>query len=87
MRSVQLAYDRAVQDMAAHSPNLTFVDASNGLLIGGKPGPFFVSDGVHLSADGYRVWTQVVRGALGTHLPRGVVDKCTAPQARPKAQD
>jgi lysophospholipase L1-like esterase len=76
MRTVQLAYDQAVRDTAARSSNLTFVDASEGLLVGGRPGPYFVGDGVHLNAAGYGVWAQIVRSALSTQLPRPVVDRC-----------
>jgi lysophospholipase L1-like esterase len=76
MRGTQLEFDRAVNQTAAHTPHLTFLDASTGLLINGRPGPFFEPDGIHLSTAGYRVWAGVVHKALVKMLPPDTVTKC-----------
>lgn len=76
MRTAQLRYDRTMQRLAARTPALGFVDASAGLLVDRTPGPFFVEDGVHLNAQGYRIWARAIRHALDRALPRRVVDGC-----------
>jgi lysophospholipase L1-like esterase len=80
MRTEQLAYDGALRNMAAHHPDLTFVDAAQAFLVNGRPGPFYADDGVHLNGAGYRAWVPIVRHALATHLPREAVDRCLRPQ-------
>jgi len=82
MRPRQQAYDAAMRRAAARVPGLTYVDASAGLLVDGRPGPFFQDDGVHLNAAGYRVWTKAVRAALGSALPRTVVNQCARRHVR-----
>jgi hypothetical protein len=81
-RPVQLAFDQAVRDTARHTRNLTFVDASAGLLVGGQPGPFFEKDRIHLSAAGYRVWAASVHEALVVSMPRGAVNRCMNQRSR-----
>lgn len=76
IRSIQLAFDRAVTQTAMHNHNLTFIDASAGLLVNGRPGPFFEPDGVHLSTAGYRVWAGTVHQALVKMLPVDTVKQC-----------
>lgn len=77
MRPIQTAYDAAMRRMAAGTPSLTYVPASAGLLVDGRPGPFFVEDGVHLNAAGYRVWAKAVHAALTATLPRRIAESCT----------
>lgn len=79
LRPVQNAYDAAMKRMAAQIPTLFFVDASAGLLVHRRPGPFFVEDGIHLSQAGYRVWARAVRAALADVLPPRVTAHCAAP--------
>jgi lysophospholipase L1-like esterase len=81
-RPVQLAFDQTVRDTARHTRNLTFVDASAGLLVGGQPGPFFEKDRIHLSAAGYRVWAASVHDALVVSMPRGAVNRCMNQRSR-----
>ena len=83
LRSVQAAYDAAMKRTAAQTPSLFFVDASAGLLTDGKPGPYFVEDGVHMNPAGYRVWAKAVHHALGSMLPRQVVDECARRRVSP----
>ena len=45
----------------ADRPGMDYVDVATPLLgEDGTPGPFFVEDGLHLNANGYLVWTQVL---------------------------
>jgi lysophospholipase L1-like esterase len=75
-RPVQRAYDAGTARIAAGTPALRFVDASAGLLVDGRPGAFFIADGVHMNPAGYRVWARTVRRALADILPRNVVARC-----------
>lgn len=83
MRSVQLAYDRSVSQIAVNNHHLTFIDASAGLLVNGRPGPFFEPDGVHLSKPGYHVWAGAVHQALMKMLPEDTVKQCKYGSAGP----
>ncbi len=76
MRGTQRQFDRAVAQTAARTPHLTFLDASTGLLISGRPGPYFEPDGIHLSTAGYHVWAGVVHKALVKMLPQDTVTQC-----------
>lgn len=76
LRPIQKTYDAAMRRLAAQTPALTLVDASAGLLVDGRPGPYFVEDGVHLNAAGYRVWAKAVHAALESTLPPRVVERC-----------
>ena len=44
--------------------DIGFVDVAPSLLIGGRPGPYYVEDGIHLNEAGYRTWGGAVRRAL-----------------------
>jgi len=76
LRSEQRAFDFAVQRRAARTSSMTYLDASAGLLVQGRPGPYFVADGIHMNAAGYRVWAKSVANALRDVLPRDVVEGC-----------
>ena len=77
LRAVQRDYDRALSAMAARDPDLVFVDATSGLLAGGKPGPYFDRDRIHLDPAGYRVWADVVHAALARTLSPAEQARCT----------
>lgn len=52
-----------VQKIAAQNPKLTYADTASPMLKLGSPPPqkLFKSDGLHLSPEGYRMWSDVVR--------------------------
>ena len=59
--------NRLIHDQTEKSPHLAFVDV-DGPMIGadGKPRrELFLDDGLHLNDAGYRLWTSLVRPALG----------------------
>jgi len=71
-----------IASIAAADPSLHFIDIASPMLAlreagesdGPPPRSLFLFDGLHLSARGYEVWTEVVRAALdemlGDALPR-----------------
>lgn len=61
-----LETNRLIAEACARDSNLTFVDTASGLLDEmGRPDPrWFVSDRLHLNADGYAEWTRVLKPAL-----------------------
>jgi lysophospholipase L1-like esterase len=67
-RFAQLPLQTQVNDQirrrAAKRSDLHYIDVVSPMLDHGKPKDIFVSDGLHMSAAGYRIWTRVVRAAL-----------------------
>lgn len=59
--------NQLVQDHCRENPGLVYIDTFHPLLdASGAPDPkWFVDDLLHLNADGYRLWTSVVRRKLG----------------------
>ncbi len=60
------AANRLIADFAAKDPRLVFIDVEEPMLgTDGKPRPeLFMPDGLHLNAEGYRLWA----GLVGPHL-------------------
>lgn len=60
------ATNRLIADFAAKDPRLVFIDVEKPMLgVDGKPRPeLFMPDGLHLNAEGYRLWA----GLVGPHL-------------------
>lgn len=58
--------NQLIEAYMAEQPGMTYVDVATATLNedGTPNGAFFVEDGLHLNANGYLVWTQV----LGAHL-------------------
>ena len=68
-RPRQQAYDAGVARLAAQRPDLDYVDIRAAMLDGGRPGPYYVEDGVHMNPAGYAIWTRALRPALDRILP------------------
>ena len=64
--------NRMIQDFCQNHPDLklSFVDVDQAMLgEDGKPRPeLFVKDGLHLSEEGYRLWTQLLRPVIDAQL-------------------
>ena len=61
-----LRYDRLIREYAATEATVTFINSWD-VFCGpdGEGDPrFFADDGLHLSARGYEVWSQLVRAQL-----------------------
>jgi lysophospholipase L1-like esterase len=59
-----------VQEYCNRDPSLHFLDIVNPMLRQGKPRPeLFVQDGLHLSEEGYRLWSRILRPLLLPERP------------------
>lgn len=76
-RPKQTAFNRAVRRLAASRSDVLFVDIAPLLLQGGRPGPYYQQDGIHMNAAGYAIWAGAIRKALATKLPRDVIRRCS----------
>jgi len=61
----------AIRARAAERADLHYIDVVAPMLEDGKPGDLFVADNLHLSAQGYEIWTRAVRKALLPHADAG----------------
>lgn len=79
---LQTQVNDQVRGRAAKGSDLHYIDVVSPMLENGKPKDIFVSDGLHMSAAGYKIWTRVVRAAL---LPNADVEerKCRLNSERP----
>lgn len=80
-RPEQRKLDALMRAEARRHPNTFFLDVSETLLVDGRPGPFYVGDGVHLNRDGYRRWGQKIRAAFEAAMPADRVAACLAKSA------
>lgn len=76
-RGTQAAYVAAVRRLAAGRKDLVVVDTASRFLIGGRPGPFYKDDGIHLNDQGYRIWSSRLRDTLGATMPASLVRRCS----------
>lgn len=71
LRFAELAIQRnvnaAIRNLAAKRKDLYYVDVATPMLEKGKPKDIYESDGLHMSREGYIIWTSVVRRALLAH--------------------
>jgi lysophospholipase L1-like esterase len=74
--------NREIATWSEREPLLTFVDVDAAMLgQDGKPRPeLFVADGLHLTAEGYRLWTEI----LTPLLPNGPETSTVPDRAAPK---
>lgn len=75
----QRLFNSAVQNLLPHAAAAYYVDITNPLLKRGQLGDNYQPDGVHMNAQGYRIWADIVRDRLADMLPRNVVRRCTEP--------
>ncbi|MEM9939305.1 MAG: GDSL-type esterase/lipase family protein [Pseudomonadota bacterium] len=60
----QTALNTMVQAYAEAREDLIYVDIASPMLEGGTPKPIFISDQLHMTLDGYAIWTDVLSGVL-----------------------
>lgn len=76
-RSEQLRFNGRIAELLKPQRNTVFVDFGNRFLVDGLPGPYYDEQGIHLNADGYRIWARETRQVVERTLPQGDVDRCT----------
>lgn len=61
-----------LKERAAQREDLTYIDVVDAMLDKGYPKNIFVADNLHMTAEGYALWTPIVRAVLQSS---GVVDQ------------
>jgi lysophospholipase L1-like esterase len=57
----QREVNAAIRSLAAKRRDLHYVDVSAAMLKDGRPRDIFQADDLHMNADGYRIWTRLLR--------------------------
>lgn len=75
-----VAVDTRIAALAAQHPALSFVDLATPFLATGQPprADLFVGDQLHLSVDGYALWTEAILPVLRAAVPERTVPVATA---------
>ena len=68
---MQSQVNDAIRIRAAKRSDLHYIDVVGPMLENGKPRDIFGPDGLHMTRDGYEIWTRIVRAAL---LPKTVAE-------------
>jgi len=76
----QTAFNDDLRRLATTRRDLHYLDLRSLLLVDGRPGPYYVEDGVHLNAQGYARWSARLRPALAQLLPAVRVRYCVGAQ-------
>ena len=62
--------NRLIAHFASEDDNLVVIDTGDALMRGGEPNPDnYVFDGLHLSDQGYAIWTRMIKGQLLADIP------------------
>ena len=66
LENEEMEYNKFISDMSQDDELLTFIDIWDAMLTSeGKRIPeLFVEDGLHINAEGYKIWTALVRENL-----------------------
>ena len=66
--AAQQAVNAKVRALAAQRRDLRFVDVVPAMLADGKPRDVFVGDGLHMTPQGYALWTAVIRPVVDREM-------------------
>ncbi|WP_372785931.1 GDSL-type esterase/lipase family protein [Phenylobacterium sp.] len=69
-RDAQAQVNAQIQALAAQRPDLRYVDVVPAMLTGGVPKDIYVADGLHMTPEGYKLWTEVVRPVVQAEARR-----------------
>jgi lysophospholipase L1-like esterase len=75
-RSQQADVNNSIRELAREQSDIRFIDVVPALLRNGRPGPWYVEDGIHLNPEGYAVWAPIVRAALQGEIKRQQTGGC-----------
>ncbi len=76
-RDAQAQVNAQIQAMAAQRRDLHYVDVVPAMLTGGVPKDIYVADGLHMTPEGYRLWTEVVRPVVQAEAKRPTACKAS----------
>ena len=60
----QTQVNDAIKGRATRRSDLHYIDVVDAMLEDGRPKDIYESDGLHMTRDGYLIWTRIVRSAL-----------------------
>jgi hypothetical protein len=64
-RPDQIRANALIEDMAEERSDLAYIDVTESMLgEDGLPRPIFVEDQLHMTAEGYAIWTPILTAAL-----------------------
>lgn len=63
-RDEQARANTMIEAMAEERDDLAFIDVTPAMLENGAPKDIFIEDDLHMTAEGYALWTPIVRAAL-----------------------
>lgn len=66
-----------IRELAERRPDLQYIDVVQPMLSDGAPKEIFVEDGLHMTAEGYALWTAAVKPVLDADAER-LIDACRA---------
>lgn len=78
----QELFNGSARRIAEKVGGIDYIDTASLLLVDGRPGPYFDDDGIHLNADGYRIWSAAVNRALSRGLPAASRAHCAPSPGR-----
>lgn len=73
-RPEQLAYNADTRQLTEDSRDLSYVEIGPLLMNGDRPGDHYAADGIHLKAEGYRLWAPQLKAALERRLGAAACD-------------
>ena len=70
LRDEEIQYNQAISDMSEEDNLVTYIDIWEAMLNeDGQPNSnLFVEDNLHINADGYKIWTSIVRKELSNYF-------------------
>jgi lysophospholipase L1-like esterase len=69
-RDRQAQVNAQVQALAAQRKDLHYVDVAPAMLVNGEPKDIYVADGLHMTPQGYKLWTEVIRPVVHAEAKR-----------------
>ena len=64
-----VAVNETIQTLISELPNTQYIDTGNALMSKGEPNPDnYVFDRLHLSAEGYDLWAEIIQSRLFSDL-------------------
>jgi lysophospholipase L1-like esterase len=69
-RDAQAQVNAQIQALAAQRHDLHYVDVVPAMLTDGVPKDIYVADGLHMTPDGYKLWTDVLRPVVHAEAKR-----------------
>tara|TARA_B110000438_G_scaffold167637_1_gene160349 strand:- start:6 stop:797 length:792 start_codon:yes stop_codon:yes gene_type:complete len=65
LKEEEQAFNQKIAQLSKENKNLIFIDVWDSMLIDDKPvAALFVEDGLHMNAEGYKIWTALVKPIL-----------------------